>query len=76
MKRFTFTLDTEQQMEFLGIILATSQDIILGGNTEHVRDDLPLGWQDIFASDEKVEAITGLTDCMLDRMAEHKNGEK
>jgi hypothetical protein len=76
MKRFTVTLDTQRQIEFMGIVLNTAIDILHNGKNPFVRERLPVGWQDILASEESKEVMTRMLDTMLDRMAIHEEENK
>lgn len=76
MKRFTVTLDTQRQIEFMGIVLSSAIDILHNGENPFVRENLPVGWQDILASDESRKAMTRMLNTLLDRMAIHDENEK
>jgi hypothetical protein len=73
--KFTFTLDTIQQMEFMDTILTTAIYILLRKNDDVVASDMPIGWQDIFASSEKEQAMTNLLNSLSERIALHQNNK-
>lgn len=63
LKEFTFTLDTKEQMELMLIILYTALDVINHKDSDFVKEECPVGWQDLFDEIPKVINLIDFMSC-------------